>query len=572
VLLPLGLVVLALLVWAGVAGHQLRAHALAAAGHVGEVEAAVAGRDTAAALSAARAAAGETAQARHASSALPLRLLSHLPVTGPLLTDGRTLVEATDLAVGRGALPLLEVAARLGDPAQAGAGVAGAGLLADGRVDVAALAGSSSAVHAAAQALLTAREQVGALDPAAFPRQVRDEVEQVQRGIGALASGAETADAALAVLPAALGADGPRSYLVVFQNPAEARPTGGIVGTWALVGVDAGAVSLTETGSNDELADVAGSAAGLSAEQQALYGSTTVRVQNANLSPDFAVAGRLLAEMWVGLGRPAPDAVVAVDPQGMAPLLAGRGDIAVPGGPVISADTVVDVLLRRVYEQFADDNQGRKQYLATVVGTVFADALGGGAFTPEVLSGLVRAGREGHVLAWSSRAPEQAALLRAGLGGTLRSPAPGAVGVYFTNVDASKLDYYLGGALRTARGCEVAATGDEELVLELTNDAPEVVPEYVSNKLPGRAVTTHTTQVALYLPPGRGVASLGVDDAPVPFSAGTEAGWSWVRLDVDVPRGAAVRLRVQLTGDAPVTEVRTQPLVRPLGVDLAACG
>src|SRR6478752_6272351 len=44
------------------------------------------------------------------------------------------------------------------------------------------------------------------------------------------------------LLPAMLGADGPRSYLLVAQNPAELRATGGLIGSVALIRADHGAV------------------------------------------------------------------------------------------------------------------------------------------------------------------------------------------------------------------------------------------------------------------------------------------------------------------------------------------
>ena len=73
------------------------------------------------------------------------------------------------------------------------------------------------------------------------------------------------------------------------------------------------------------------------------------------------------------------------------------------------------------------------------------------------------------------------------------------------------------------------------------------------------------------MPPQHGVSAVSVDGAPAGFSTGTEAGWSWLRLDVDVPRGATVTLTAQLSGPEPVTQVRSQPLVRPMAVELGTC-
>lgn len=567
-LLVAGAAVVVLLVWAGAALLGLRSAAQVAAGHAREVSTALQDADTASALAAGRAAAEATARAHDRAEALPLRLGSRLPLGGPLLTDTRALVAAADTAVGAGALPVLEVADRLG--ADGGAGL----LREDGSIDVDALAGAALVVEDAAEALDGADERAAAVDPDRFPASMRPQVVAAREGIAAVSDALSLVGPALTVAPDALGARGPRSYLVVFQNPAELRPTGGLFGTWASVDVDEGRVRLSGVGANDDFTGVRSPASGLGPEQRAYYGDGPVRLTNANLSPDFTVAAPLLVGAWEELGRPAPDAVVALDPQGMAPLL-GRGSLEVPGGPAISADTVVDVLLRQAYRDFADgDGAARDRYLSNVVGTVFEQALGGGALTPTTLSGVADAARRGHLLAWSPVAPLQAVLEGAGLAGALPDPGPGAARVHLTNVDGSKLDYFL--TLDAATTCP-GEDGPASIVLRLRNDAPASVPPYVASKLPGAsAPTTHTVQVALYLgsdgDPAQAAARTTVDVAgtSVRAATGAEAGWGWTRFDVDLPRGEDVEVTAA-TGGGALSEVSVQPMVRPAGVDVAPC-
>jgi len=562
-LLAIGLVLVVLLVWGALAALSLRSHATAAADRVSQVQDALELRDLEGARRATEAASAETRQAADAAGALPLVLASHLPGrAGSLLADVRTVVGATDLAVTDGALPLVGVAGVVEDPS---------GMLReDGSIDVDRLQQTADAVHPAAVALAEAQRRVAGVDPASMPSQLADGVRRAAEGIDELADRARDADSALAVLPAALGAQEPRSYLVAFQNPAEVRPTGGIIGTWALVTVDDGRTQLQETGSNDDLEGLRGPVRDLGAEYAALYPPEDVAYsQNVNLSPHFPSAGLLLSDLWVAQGRPAPDGVVALDPQGMAPLLRGAGDVQVAGGPSVNADTVVDVLLRQAYEAFADDQDARKEYLSTLVGTAFADALGGGAFDTATLRGLLDAAEEGHLLAWSSREPEQAALVEAGMSGALPAPTPDAAGVYLTNVSASKLDYYLSQDVVATPACGGAPP---RLTVRLGSSAPARVPQYVANKLPGVAPTTESLLVALYLPPERGIDQVRVDGQPVQLAAGTEGGWSVARFTVQVPRESTVEVVADLAGDpsAPTT-LRTQALVQPATTATGTC-
>jgi len=53
--------------------------------------------------------------------------------------------------------------------------------------------------------------------------------------------------------PALAGDDGSKQYLVAFQNTAEARGPGGILGAYAILELTGGQLSVIKTGSNAEL-------------------------------------------------------------------------------------------------------------------------------------------------------------------------------------------------------------------------------------------------------------------------------------------------------------------------------
>jgi Protein of unknown function (DUF4012) len=182
---------------------------------------------------------------------------------------------------------------------------------------------------------------------------VRPSVEEAA-GVRELADRTAALDQLMQVLPSMLGADEPPEYLVVFQNLAEARPTGGIVRAWALVDIAEGRPTLADDGANDDLA--------LS--------------QNVNLSPHFPQAAQLLSDLWVAQDRAAPDGVVSLDPAAFAALLQGRGRVDVAGGPSVTSDTLVDVVLRQVYEIYGEDQEeARTAYLSRLTGAVFGRVL-----------------------------------------------------------------------------------------------------------------------------------------------------------------------------------------------------
>ena len=58
------------------------------------------------------------------------------------------------------------------------------------------------------------------------------------------------ADQGARLLPPVLGADGPRRYLLVSQNPAELRATGGMIGAYAVLQAEGGRIRMTAPGSS----------------------------------------------------------------------------------------------------------------------------------------------------------------------------------------------------------------------------------------------------------------------------------------------------------------------------------
>ena len=53
--------------------------------------------------------------------------------------------------------------------------------------------------------------------------------------------------------PALVGAESPKRYLIAFQNSAEARGTGGILGAYAIIEFNKGSLKVIQTGSNEPL-------------------------------------------------------------------------------------------------------------------------------------------------------------------------------------------------------------------------------------------------------------------------------------------------------------------------------
>lgn len=540
------LAVLGCLVVGGLAARDARAHAL-------DAQRAAADGDLPGAVDATRAAADAAGRADAWLTAPPVRLLVWLPWVGDDLRALGDVAAGTHLALEQTALPLLEVADEVAT-AQAASE--------PGTIDVEALRAAAPRAQEAADAGARARRTVDAVPTESLLAVLHDPVVQAVDAVVSLEEGARATATGLRIAPGALGADGPRTYLLAFQNLAESRPTGGIVGAWGLVRADGGRIVLESTGTNDDIENLRTTPRQLPEEVTALYGDGMGLSQNVNLSPHFPQGARLLTDLWVAQGRPEPDGVVAITPVALARLLEATGPVDTPGVE-LDATTVVDVVQAQAYERFADDEPARLAYLGAVSAAAFGAVTAADPADPAVRAALGESAGDGHLQVWVRDEEVQDALEDLHVTGSVPDGA-GRSEVRFdlTNSDASKLDHYL--HVAASSRCDRGPVVEVRLSLE---GVPTRLPEYVTNKLDGADPRSHQVLLGLRLPPTRGLDGLQVDGADVPVQLGTERGWSVVRFPVDVPADGSAVVTARLTGDAQAPDLVAQPLTH--AADLA---
>ncbi|MCW2543178.1 MAG: arsenical pump rane protein, partial [Frankiales bacterium] len=125
-------------------------------------------------------------------------------------------------------------------------------LLRDGKVDLAALDRVRLVLAPAQLAMARADDLVSEHAGHLLPP-VASGLNDARHTTAHLAETLRSASRGLALAPDMLGRGGARHYLVAVQNDAEARATGGLVGAFAIISADHGAIHLDRTGVNDEL-------------------------------------------------------------------------------------------------------------------------------------------------------------------------------------------------------------------------------------------------------------------------------------------------------------------------------
>jgi hypothetical protein len=457
----------------------------------------------------------------------------------------------------------------------------------DGRLPLETVQAVTPELEASAATLEDAVARMRAIDDPYLIAPVRDAIDDIETELVQITGEARRSAAAARLAPAIFGGEGQRNYLLLVQNNAELRATGGLIGNWGLLTAVDGDVSVGRlqraSDWNEAVRALPDPAIDVPEEYLRRYGfRPQFSLQDANLSPDFPTVARLLSSLAPQIGLPPVDGVLAVDPIGLAALLELTGPVRVDGWPEeITAENVVDITLRRAYEAFAETPE-RADFLGDVAEVVVDAATSVDLGPPgEIARVLGGAAHEGHLtLAFTDPAEERLAKLL-DVAGELAPVRSDALAVNTQNAGANKIDYYLDRSLeyhvRLEPDIERRQTRVEaELTLRLDNTAPAVgLPQIVIGPYTDDYVAgVNRSLVSVYSP--LDIETATVDGVPVDVVAVTEAGRTAYGLFVDIPAESSRTLEVRLSGTVPLEsggwydlDLDAQPTLEPDRVSLA---
>lgn len=493
-------------------------------------------------------------------------LTSRLPGVGDNVVAVRTVAGTVD-TLARDVLPPVVEAAEILKPANLRP--------TKGRIDLRPLAEVAPAIVEADRLLQDQEGAVAALRPNDLAPQIARPVRLLQRKLADAASLSNRASRALQLLPPMLGADGPRTYLLLFQNNAEVRATGGIPGAFATVTAKNGRISLGQQGDASTIGRFENPPVRLTADEKALYGLNMGRYpQDVNFTPDFPRSAELVRAMWNARHGVQVDGVASADPVALSYLLRGTGPVPTIGGAKLTADNAVKMLLSEVYAQIPEPEQ-QNAYFAAVARSIFGAVSGGQGDPQKVLEGLTHGAAEGRILLWSARPDEQALIAPTALSGSLaheQSDQSPRVGVFLNDGTGAKMDYYLD---YTANVEPVRCQGERQVLdvtLSMSSTAPrggEGLPDYVANTSYGVPRGTIRTTVSAYAPIGGYVDGTALGDTDLSLDRLAHDGRSLVMTTLDLAPGESQELHFTMVsgpGQDGRPELRVTPGVHGSGL------
>ncbi|AEB06359.1 hypothetical protein Corgl_0232 [Coriobacterium glomerans PW2] len=507
-----------------------------------------------------------SADMRRKTDGIAWQTASLVPVLGEDVRSARTLVgEVNDLC--RNALiPGCDALAQM----QSGQ------LIHDNTFDVGTIKSITQALSKIAPAVKTSANRIAALPEPHFAAlgtviaNVRDLLDTAEGPL-------EQASAIAPLLPQMLGEGGQtRTYLIVAQNSAELRSTGGFPGSIGTLAVADGKITLGNFTAAHDLTWYDQAGFGITDEERTIFGERVGKIPgDTNFIPDFSRSSQLLSAMWTDQKGGAPiDGVIAIDPVFLQQMLKLSGGVTAMNGQVVDGSNAAATLLHDSYQRLPTEY--KDLFFGNVAALSFQKIMGslGDISKLDFAKTTFDAMTKHHLQAWMSNADEEAKMVEMGCSGTLsKDKGAPALGVFAADDTASKISWYL--SLNTSIG-QGRANPDGTTTYSVTttiknnmdpNEASGLV-KYITGYNPAkRDVTDMINKVYLFAPAGGTISDLSLSGyapegfgmtestyegfqvffATIQTSAGQTTTYTY---NVTVPAGSTTTLRLETTPTA----------------------
>ncbi len=470
-------------------------------------------------------------------------LASKAPIIGPNVTAARTVADVVD-RVAQGVLPTL---------VDASSSLSSTDLQpSHGRIQLTNIIRLAPLLATAHASLVSDLATVQGLNPGSLIAPIGAPVRKLESKLSQATSVTASASTAAQLLPPMLGADGKRTYLVLFQNNAEIRATGGIPGAVATLTANNGKITLRQQGDAGALGSYLHPAVQLTPDETALFTDNLgIFPADITFTPSFPRTAQIAQAMWARTTGKTVDGVLSTDPVALSYLLGGTGPITVKGGQQLSASSAVKLLLSDTYLTQPDPER-QNLFFANAAKSVFGAVMTGQGDSHAVLDGILKAADQHRTLVWSDHPSEEKLLDPTKLSGALPTAVTSApqVGVYLNDGTGSKMDYYLHYDVKAQpTSCRQDGQQSITMTVTMTSKAPadaSTLPVSVIGPGFGAAPGSIRTNVLVYAPVNGTIGTPTMDGNAAISGAFTHDGRSVVAQTVDLAPGQSHTLSFKL--------------------------
>lgn len=505
-----------------------------------------------------------------------------IPFFGNYVKDGQRLIDASGYGLEAG-----EILVNTAEPYADLLGFKGAAVLGEAstseetteeRIDfiVETLPELAPKMGEVSQKIALARGEIEEINPNRYParfagKQIREKVKTGIILVGRVDDFVRNGIPLLEQAEYLLGIDEEKTYLVLFQNDKELRPTGGFMTAYSIMKVKD---ATFEPGVSSDIYSIdAQYTPTIDAPEPIvtyLKGpyilDQDIRLRDMNWSPDFRESMELFTKEAKKVGIEDIDGVIAVDTVLLENILNVIGPIGVPGFGNFSTEIVEECNCPQVIyelESFADvegpivwdpvsgeivyrppNSDNRKKIIGPLMNSIMANAL---AQPKEKVPPLFEAGFksliEKHVLFYLFRDEAQAAVESFGIAGRIEDYEGDYLHINDANLGGRKSNLYV--TQEVEQDVSVLKDGTIEKTVTITYKNPEAHDGWLNSVLPN--------WVRIYVPKGSELVDFsGVEDKKDPyeeFGKTVYAGYFELRPQGVAKVTATYRLPFKANGD-----------------------
>lgn len=430
-----------------------------------------------------------------------------------------------------------------------------------------------------AGAFADAQAMIAPIDTSTLLPEVSEPIDEIIDVIEEATPALGVAEKYLPTLLNIAGSGGTKTYLLIFQNNAEMRATGGNPAASMIVTVTDGKLGYADQASSTTFHEAGTQGVeyvSLPPETKSLYLPTLAEhSQDYNFTPDFPTTAQLFQALWAHTSGATFDGVISIDPVVLSHMLAVAGPVTLATGEQLTAENAVSVLLSESYERYPS-GQDSDLFFADAAKRVF-DHLTSSSWDPlEMLKALERSAAEQRVYLSFTDPAAQALAVEFGVDGGLRTDnaTETQVGIYLNDSSVGKLEYHLTSAVSTS--CDAAArtmTTTMTLHNGITDDIRSDYTLGLRNGRFGIPRTTMMLDVLFFAPPGARIVQTQPAEGEVPEweRSGVEKGNTAVSKTVFVPKDETVTVSYTVAlpeGELGPLKLRHTPTARATEVTI----
>ena len=360
-----------------------------------------------------------------------------------------------------------------------------------------------------AAAFTEAKQIVDPIDTAALLPEIGDPLAEILAVIDQTAPAMALAEKYLPTLLDIAGSGGTKTYLLIFQNNAESRATGGNPAASMAITVTDGRMGYVDQASVDTFIRAGVSEmthAELPPETTGLYLPTLTRhSQDFNFTPDYPTTAQLFKSVWASSTGTAVDGVISVDPVVLSHMLAVAGPVTLETGEKLTSENAVQLLLSETYKRFPLDGPASDAFFADTAKRVFMHLTSSSWDPLKMLDALKLSADEQRVYLAFTDPAAQALAAEIGVDGGLApdTTAQTQLGLYLNDSSVSKLEYYLDSAITAS--CDASARTITTTMTLRSDVTPDVSGNYTLGRRNGSFGIPQNTMmldVLFFAPPG----------------------------------------------------------------------